>query len=299
VTRSNSRNRRDADHAGLRPVHSRWPGSTGCANAGEVDILVNNAGAIPGGGLADVDDARWRQAWELKLFGYINLIRAVLPLMQARGSGVIANIIGMAGVAPRAEYICGSTANAALIAFTQAIGAASPQHGVRVFGINPSPTRSDRIEAVLRAQAASRFGDADRWLELDQEAALRSHDRAAGDCRPRRVRLFAALWLPQRQRAQYRRRTDVRQCRLTCLICLICQDVRNYSLMNVHQNSPHAYTELRDGVRAVVTQFDSRYWQEVDEARAFPDAFVKALTDAGWLSCADPRGIWRLQPFAD
>jgi NAD(P)-dependent dehydrogenase (short-subunit alcohol dehydrogenase family) len=139
------------------------------AQMGEVDILVNNAGAIPGGGLADVDDARWRQAWELKLFGYINLIRAVLPLMQARGSGVIANIIGMAGVAPRAEYICGSTANAALIAFTQAIGAASPQHGVRVFGINPSPTRSDRIEAVLRAQAASRLGDADRWLELTKK----------------------------------------------------------------------------------------------------------------------------------
>jgi 3-oxoacyl-[acyl-carrier protein] reductase len=139
------------------------------AEMGDVDILVNNAGAIPGGSLADIDDARWRQAWELKLFGYINLIRAVLPLMQARGAGVIVNIIGMAGAAPRAEYICGSTANAALIAFTQAVGAASPQHGVRVFGINPSPTRSDRIEGVLRAQAASRLGDADRWLELTKK----------------------------------------------------------------------------------------------------------------------------------
>jgi 3-oxoacyl-[acyl-carrier protein] reductase len=93
----------------------------------------------------------------------------VLPLMQARGTGVIVNIIGMAGAAPRAEYICGSTANAALIAFTQAVGAASPQQGVRVFGINPSPTRSDRIEGVLRAQAASRLGDADRWLELTRK----------------------------------------------------------------------------------------------------------------------------------
>jgi 3-oxoacyl-[acyl-carrier protein] reductase len=139
------------------------------AEMGDVDILVNNAGAIPGGSLADIDDARWRQAWELKLFGYINLIRAVLPLMQARGAGVIVNIIGMAGAAPRSEYICGSTANAALIAFTQAVGAASPQHGVRVFGINPSPTRSDRIEGVLRAQAASRLGDADRWLELTKK----------------------------------------------------------------------------------------------------------------------------------
>jgi len=53
-------------------------------------------------------------------------------------------------------------------------------------------------------------------------------------------------------------------------------------------SSPHAFTELRDGVRAVVSQFDSRYWQEIDDARSFPEAFVKALTDAGWLSALIP-----------
>lgn len=136
------------------------------SSAGEIYILVNNAGAIPGGSLADVSDEKWRQAWELKLFGYINLVRALLPRMEQRGSGVIANIIGMAGAAPRADYVCGSTANAALIAFTQAVGAASPRRGVRVFGINPSPTRSDRMEAMMRAQAAKKLGDADRWMEL-------------------------------------------------------------------------------------------------------------------------------------
>jgi 3-oxoacyl-[acyl-carrier protein] reductase len=136
------------------------------SSAGEIDILVNNAGAIPGGSLADVSDDKWRQAWELKLFGYINLIRAVLPAMEQRGSGVISNIIGMAGAAPRAEYICGATANAALIAFTQAVGGTSPRKGVRVFGINPSPTRSDRMEGMLRMQATKKLGDGNRWLEL-------------------------------------------------------------------------------------------------------------------------------------
>lgn len=48
------------------------------------------------------------------------------------------------------------------------------------------------------------------------------------------------------------------------------------------------YPELREGVRSVVSQFDSRYWQEVDDARAYPEAFVKALTDAGWLSALIP-----------
>ena len=46
----------------------------------------------------------------------------------------------------------------------------------------------------------------------------------------------------------------------------------------------HHFPELREGVRQVVTAFDSRYWQEVDEARAFPEKFVTALTEAGWLA---------------
>ncbi|MFZ9314469.1 MAG: acyl-CoA dehydrogenase family protein [Burkholderiaceae bacterium] len=45
---------------------------------------------------------------------------------------------------------------------------------------------------------------------------------------------------------------------------------------------------LREGVRQVVSQFDSRYWQEIDEARAFPEKFVDALTAAGWLSALIP-----------
>lgn len=139
------------------------------AAAGDADILVNNAGAIPGGWLHEIDDARLRQSWELKLFGYINLVRAMLARMEARGNGVIANIIGMAGVANRPDYIAGSTANAALIAFTQAVGGGSPARGVRVFGINPSPTRSDRMEGLLRGQAEKKLGDASRWMELTRQ----------------------------------------------------------------------------------------------------------------------------------
>jgi acyl-CoA dehydrogenase len=53
----------------------------------------------------------------------------------------------------------------------------------------------------------------------------------------------------------------------------------------IRQNAfKYEFPELREGVRAVVTQFDSRYWQQVDEARAFPEAFVAALTRSGWLA---------------
>src|SRR6516225_6598318 len=47
-----------------------------------IDILVNNAGAIPGGSLLDVDEQTWRKAWDLKVFGYINMCRAYYALMR-------------------------------------------------------------------------------------------------------------------------------------------------------------------------------------------------------------------------
>jgi acyl-CoA dehydrogenase len=52
------------------------------------------------------------------------------------------------------------------------------------------------------------------------------------------------------------------------------------------QDDPHA--ELREGVRAVCKEFDSAYWQNVDEERGYPEAFVDALTKAGWLSALVP-----------
>src|SRR5262245_183232 len=65
--------------------------------ASEVDVLVNNAGDIPGGAIDKVDEATWRHAWELKVFGYINLTRHIYAAMKARGHGVIINDIGAAG----------------------------------------------------------------------------------------------------------------------------------------------------------------------------------------------------------
>jgi acyl-CoA dehydrogenase len=55
-----------------------------------------------------------------------------------------------------------------------------------------------------------------------------------------------------------------------------------------HAPGENGYAELRDGVRAVCRQFDGTYWQKVDEARGYPDEFVKALTKAGWLSALIP-----------
>ena len=132
----------------------------------DVDVLVNNAGAIPAGTLHDLPLPRWIEAWDLKVFGFVHLCQLYLPGMEARGDGAVVNVIGMAGRAPRADYVCGAAGNAALIAFTAAVGGRSVDRGVRVVGVAPGATRTERIVRLSRTRAKARFGDEERWGEM-------------------------------------------------------------------------------------------------------------------------------------
>jgi NAD(P)-dependent dehydrogenase (short-subunit alcohol dehydrogenase family) len=132
----------------------------------DLDILVNNAGAIPVGTIEDIQEPRWREAWELKLFGYINLTRAVFTRMKSKKRGVIINILGAAGERPTAGYIAGSTANAGLMAFTEALGGGSTDFGIRVLGVNPGLIATDRMKDMMSARAQKELGDSGRWREL-------------------------------------------------------------------------------------------------------------------------------------
>ncbi len=135
----------------------------------DVDIVINNAGDVPGGTLDDVSDAAWRAGWDLKVFGYINLTRFYIAKMKARRSGVIINIAGSAGVRPSAGYIAGSVGNASIMAFSQAMGAESPNYGVRVMCVNPGPIDTDRTIKLGRFQAQQKLGDASRYKELHKD----------------------------------------------------------------------------------------------------------------------------------
>ncbi len=136
-----------------------------CAAAGQLDILVNNAGAIPAGTLDSVDEPTWRAAWDLKVFGYINLCRRVYADMRGRG-GVIINVIGTGGERVSAGYVAGAGGNAALMAVTRALGGVSSRDGIRVVGINPGLIATDRMVTLQRTHAARLLGDAERWREM-------------------------------------------------------------------------------------------------------------------------------------
>jgi len=131
----------------------------------DVDILVNNAGAIPGGTIEEMNEERWRAAWDLKVFGYINMMREYYKKMKARERGVIVNIIGNAGNQAPAEYAAGVSADAMLEVLTRTLGGESLDYGVRVVGVSPGDLMNERGIMFLRRQAEKEVGDPERWRE--------------------------------------------------------------------------------------------------------------------------------------
>ena len=58
--------------------------------------------------------------------------------------------------------------------------------------------------------------------------------------------------------------------------------------MNHPIPKPDQYQDMREALRDVCGSFDSAYWQKVDHARAYPEAFVNAMAQAGWLAALIP-----------
>lgn len=51
---------------------------------------------------------------------------------------------------------------------------------------------------------------------------------------------------------------------------------------------PDQYQEMREALRDLCSRYDSAYWQQVDHERGYPEAFVNAITEAGWLAALIP-----------
>jgi acyl-CoA dehydrogenase len=58
--------------------------------------------------------------------------------------------------------------------------------------------------------------------------------------------------------------------------------------MHIQIPAPDAYQEIREALRDLCGRYDSAYWQKVDAERGYPEAFVDALTEAGWMAALIP-----------
>jgi NAD(P)-dependent dehydrogenase (short-subunit alcohol dehydrogenase family) len=124
------------------------------AALGPLDILVNSAGAAVRTVPDALSPARWRAAFDAKFFSYINVIDPLVKRMGGRGRGVIVNVIGNGGKVASPTHIAGGSANAALMLATAGLANAYAGRGVRVVGINPGTTATDRVRQGLEAEAA-------------------------------------------------------------------------------------------------------------------------------------------------
>jgi NAD(P)-dependent dehydrogenase (short-subunit alcohol dehydrogenase family) len=120
---------------------------------GPIDILVNSAGAAKRTPPDDLDPAAWHAAMDAKFFTYVHAIDPLIKRMAGRGRGVIVNVIGNGGKVASATHIAGGAANAALMLATAGLANAYAGRGVRVVGINPGLTNTDRVAEGLRAEA--------------------------------------------------------------------------------------------------------------------------------------------------
>ncbi|BEP58746.1 short-chain dehydrogenase/reductase [Variovorax sp. V118] len=136
------------------------------AAVGDVDILINNAGDMPSGPIESLDWEVVRRGFSLKVLGYMELTQHVYARMKRQGHGVIVNDIGNSGENWDANYIAGSTCNAAVMAFTRALGGVSLDDGIRVVGVNPGPVATDRMVKLMKRRALDNYGDEGRWEEL-------------------------------------------------------------------------------------------------------------------------------------
>ena len=101
---------------------------------GAIDILVNSAGAAKRTDADDLTPAAWRAGMDAKYFSYIN-------------------VIGAGGKVPSPTHLAGGAANAALMLATAGLAYAYAGKGVRVVGLNPGVTKTERVAQGLKAEA--------------------------------------------------------------------------------------------------------------------------------------------------
>ncbi len=135
------------------------------AEFGPIDVLVNSAGAAKRTNADELNAAAWHAGMAAKYFSYIHVIDPLIKRMAARGRGAVINIIGNGGKVPSPTHLAGGAANAALMLATAGLANAYAARGVRVVGLNPGLTRTDRVAEGLKAEA--------KRASISEEEALR------------------------------------------------------------------------------------------------------------------------------
>ena len=130
------------------------------AEAGELDALVNNAGYAEQRDFLELTDEQWDEAWQLNVMSYVRTIRAAVPGMRERGSGVIVNVSSTAGKRPSTGMPEYSVTKAAVLSLSRLVADLYAGDGIRCNAVAPGPTATEAWlgEGGLADQQAARSG---------------------------------------------------------------------------------------------------------------------------------------------
>lgn len=171
---------------------------------GGVDIVVNNAGLIdPIARIEDSDPAGWGQVIDVNVKGPYNTLRAVLPAMLDRGSGVIVNISSGAATSALEGWSHYCASKAALLSLTRCAHKELADKGIRVVGLSPGTVATD-MQVKIKASGINPVSQLDpsvhippqwvaraiAWLTTD---AAQEHDGDDVSLRSEEIRQKAGL----------------------------------------------------------------------------------------------------------
>jgi 3-oxoacyl-[acyl-carrier protein] reductase len=147
---------------------------------GHVDVLVNNVGLAYQTSFEELSDDQWDELWQLNVMSYVRAIRAVVPQMRERGSGVIVNVSSTSGKRPSLTMPNYSVAKAAVLSLSRLVADGYARDGIRCNAVTPGPTATEAWldEGGLADQQAARSGKT-REEVLESVAAGRPLGRLA------------------------------------------------------------------------------------------------------------------------
>ncbi|KAG6365499.1 hypothetical protein INS49_007110 [Diaporthe citri] len=154
--------------ASVESITSKTPG-------GRIDILVNNAGYILAGGVEEASRAEAQAIFETNVFGQLNMIRAVLPVMRAARSGVVANLGSIGGWhgLPGAGLYCATKACATILA--ESLRAEVAHLGIKVTAVEPGYTRTNFLVPGHQLRSSRTIEDLSGGAVKDALAAFDSY----------------------------------------------------------------------------------------------------------------------------
>ena len=131
-----------------------------------VDILVNNAGVIdPIARLAESDPEGWGQAIDINVKGVYHGLRAVLPIMEAQGSGVIVNVSSGAATSALEGWSHYCSSKAAVLMLTRCVHKEYGDKGIRVVGLSPG-TVATEMQVSIKASGINPVSQLDPSVHI-------------------------------------------------------------------------------------------------------------------------------------